>query len=51
MLLLPLLDPSPTRDYLEWDEGYTGAEEAAGGEGAYYEDQGEVDTLFSEWDE
>ena len=47
----PLLDPSPAGNYPEWDEGHAGTEEAAGGKGAYHEDQGEVDTLFSEWDE
>ena len=51
MLLLLLLDPSPTGDYSEWDEGYTDAEEAAGGEDAYYKDHDEVDPLFGEWDE
>ena len=48
---LPLLDPSPAGNYPEWDEGYASAEEAAGGEGTYYEDQGAVGTLFGEWDE
>ena len=47
----PLLDPSPTREYPAWDDGYTGAKEAVGGEGAYYEEQCEVDALFGEWDE
>ena len=47
----PLLDPSPAGNYPKWDEGYAGAEETTGGEGAYYEDQGEVDTLFGEWEE
>ena len=45
-----LLDPSPAGNYPEWDEGHTGAKEVTGDEGAYYEEQVEVDTLFGEWD-
>ena len=47
----PLLDPSPARNYPVWDEGHAGTEKAAGGEGAYYEEQDKMDTLFGAWNE
>lgn len=45
----PLLDSSPTGNYPEWDEGHAGTAETAWGEGANYEGQGEMGTLFDGW--
>ena len=49
--LSPCLDPSPAGSYPEWDEGHAGTEAASGGEGADYENQGELDAIFDVWDE
>ena len=51
LLVFSFVDPSPTGNYPEWDEGLAGTEAAAGVEGADYEDQGEMDSLFDSWDE
>ena len=45
----PLLDPSSAGNYPEWDEGHAGADETAGDEDPYYEEQGEVDTHKRKW--
>lgn len=47
----PLLYPSPTGNYPEWDEGHAGTDEAVGDESTCYEEQGEMDSLYDEWDE
>ena len=51
LLVFSFVDPSPTGNYPEWDEGFAGADEAAGGEDPYYEEQGEVDAIFDTWDD
>ncbi len=51
LLVFSFVDPSPAGNYPEWDEGLAGTEATAGGEGADYEDQGEMDSLFDAWDE
>ena len=50
LLVFSFVDLSPARNYTEWDEGLAGADEAAGGEDPYYEEQGEVDAIFDTWD-
>ena len=47
----PLLDPSPAGSYPEWDEGPAGTDETTGDEGTCYEEQGEMDSVYDEWDE
>ena len=51
MLVFSFVDPSPVRNYPEWDEGRAGTDEAVGGEGVDYEDQGEMGAIFDVWDE
>ena len=51
LLVFSFVDPSPAGNYPEWDEGHTGTEATAGGEGADYEDQGEMDAVFDSWGE
>ena len=46
-----LLDPSLVGNYPEWDEGHAGADEAAGDEDTCYEEQGEMDFVYDEWNE
>ena len=50
LLVFSFVDPSPAGNYPEWDEGLAGTEASAGGKGADYEDQGEMDVLFDVWD-
>ena len=47
----PLLDLSLARNYPEWDEGHVGTDKAVGDESTCYEEQGEMDSLYNEWDE
>ena len=51
LLVFSFVDPSPTGNYPEWDEGLAGTQATAGGEGADYEDQGEMEAVFDAWDE
>ena len=51
LLVFSFVDPSPAGSYPEWDEGSAGADEAAGVEDPYYEEQGEVDAVFDTWDD
>lgn len=50
LLVFSFVDPSPAKNYPEWDEGHVGTETTAGEEGTNYEDQGEMSAIFDAWD-